>query len=218
MKKIIIIGGKGNGTLVLSTILNINKVSPSWEILGFLNDRETEPIAGYPVLGKVERDVVREYLKDDEVYFYYALISVKLNYKFLPKLYNLEIPTERFATLIDPSCVIADNVKIGCGTVIMAQSCVSAFSEIGNFVQILPQSFLATQAKVEDFGYLAPKAYVGAYSTLHKGAYMGPSSSIIEFKSMGEWSLAGMGSVIIKDIPAYAKVVGNPSREIGKVE
>lgn len=218
MKKIIIIGGKGNGTLALSTIININKVSSTWEVLGFLNDREIEPIAGYPVLGKVEKNVVQEYLKDEDVYFYYALISVKLNFKFLPKLYNLEIPTERFATLVDPSCVIADDVKIGYGTIVMAQTCISAFSEIGNFVQILPQSFLGTQAKIENFGYLAPKAYVGAYSTLHEGAYMGPASTIIEFKSMGKWSLAGMGSIIIRDVPDFTKVVGNPSHVIGKVE
>lgn len=218
MKKIIIIGGKGNGTLALSTISNINKVSPTWEVLGFLNDREVDPIAGFPVLGKVEKDLVKEYLKDETVYFYYALISVKLNFKFLPKLYDLKIPIDRFATLIDPSCIIADNVKIGCGTIVMAQTCISAFSEVGNFVQILPQSFLGTQAKIEDFGYMAPKAYVGAYSTLHEGAYMGPGSAIIEFKSMGKWSLAGMGTIIIKDVPEYTKVVGNPSREIGKVE
>ncbi len=218
MKKIIIIGGKGNGTLALSTISDINKEKKEWEILGFLNDRETEPIMGYPVLGKVEHDVITKYLTDPNVFFFYALISVKLNFKFLSKLHNLCIPLERFATLIHPTVIMAENVKIGHGTIVMAQSCISAYSVIGNFAQLLPQTFLGTQATLEDYCYMAPKSYVGAYSTLHEGAYMGPNSAIIEFKSMGKWSLAGMGSIIIKDVPEYTKVVGNPSREIGKVE
>ena len=218
MKKIIIIGGKGNGTLVLSTIKDINIIKKEWEVLGFLNDRETDDIYGYPVLGKVDYETVHKYMEDPDVFFYYALISVKLNYKFLPKLHNLQIPLERFATLVHPTAVVADNVKIGYGTVIMAQCCISAYSEVGNFVQMLPQSFMGTQAKLCDYAYMAPKAYVGAYSTLNVGAYMGPGSSIIEFQNMGEWSLAGMGTVIIKSVPDYTKVVGNPARVIGKVE
>ena len=218
MKKIIIMGGKGNGTLSLTTVLDINKVRQEWQVLGFLNDRETDDIYGYPVLGKIEHNVVEKYLKDPDVYFFYALISVKLNYKFLPKLHNLGIPLERFATLIHPTVVIADNVKIGYGTIVMAQSCLSAYSEIGNFAQLLPQSFLGTGARLDNYCYMAPKAYVGAYASLEEGAYMGPGSSIIEFQKMGKWSLAGMGTIMIRSVPEYTKVVGNPAREIGKVE
>ena len=44
MKKIIIIGGYGNGTVAASTIVDINKTKKQWEILGFLNDFEEESI------------------------------------------------------------------------------------------------------------------------------------------------------------------------------
>ena len=53
LKKLIIIGGYGNGTVVQSTVEDINKIKPEWEILGFLNDREESPINGYPILGKL---------------------------------------------------------------------------------------------------------------------------------------------------------------------
>ena len=35
--------------------------------------------------------------------------------------------------------------------------------------------------------------------------------------TIGEWALIGAGSVVIKDVPNYAIVVGNPSRQIGWV-
>ena len=44
MKKIIIVGGMGNGTVALSTIEDINQDTPKWEVLGFFNDNETNDI------------------------------------------------------------------------------------------------------------------------------------------------------------------------------
>lgn len=215
MRKIIIIGGKGNGTLVLSAIEEINEKKKEWDVLGFLNDNETDPISDYPILGKIDRVTVHKFLEDEDVYFYYALFSIKLNHKFLPKLHSLEIPLHRLATIIHPSTIISKDVKIGYGTCILQNVCISRFSTIGNFVQILPQAFLGTGATLDNFSYLAPKAYVGAYSYLKEGAYMGPASSLIEFKTMRKWSVAGMGAVVVEDVPQYSKVVGNPAREIG---
>ncbi len=59
MKKIIIIGGYGNGTVAASTIVDINKTKKQWEILGFLNDFEEESINKFPVLGKVDFTTVK---------------------------------------------------------------------------------------------------------------------------------------------------------------
>ena len=53
---------------------------------------------------------------------------------------------------------------------------------------------------------------------LKEGAYLGTNCSTLEFISLGKWSLVGIGSVVLKDVPDYAKVVGNPSRVIGTTE
>src|SRR6056300_1551847 len=94
-KKLIIIGGYGNGTVVQSTVEDINRINKEWELLGFLNDIEVEPINGYPVLGKINAETVAEYLEDRSIYFFYTLISIKLNFKFLHRLFELNIPKER---------------------------------------------------------------------------------------------------------------------------
>ena len=112
MKKLIIIGGFGNGTVVQSTVEDINITEKKWDLLGFLNDKEIEPINGYPVLGKIDKTTVQKFLKDPDVYFFYSLISVKLNFKFLPKLLNLEIPKERFATIIHPTAVVSGRSRL----------------------------------------------------------------------------------------------------------
>lgn len=218
MKKLIIIGGYGNGTVVQSTVEDINKVKPEWDIIGFLNDREVEPINGVPVLGKIEKEVVDKYLADPDVYFFYTLISVKLNHKFLPKLLNLGIPKERFATIIHPTAVVSKFAKIGYGTCIQPFVSVGPNVTIGNHVQIYAQSLIGHGATLEDYSYVANNACIGADVHLKEGAYLGTNCTTLEFISIGKWSIVGMGSVVLKSVDDFTKVAGNPARIIGKVE
>jgi acetyltransferase EpsM len=218
MKKLIIIGGYGNGTVVQSTVEDINKVKKEWELLGFLNDKEVEPINGYKILGKIDKETVQAYLQDKDIYFYYSLISVKMNYNFLHKLYNLQIPLERFATLIHPTAVISKFAKIGYGVSIHPFVSVGPNTTIGNYVHIFAQSLIGHGAKLDDFSYVANNACIGADVHLKEGAYLGTNATTLEFISLGKWSITGIGSVVLKSVEDYAKVVGSPARVIGSTK
>lgn len=50
-----------------------------------------------------------------------------------------------------------------------------------------------------------------------KGATLGANSTIVCGVTIGEFAFIGAGSVVLKDIPPYALVVGSPSRQIGWV-
>jgi len=218
MKKLIIIGGMGNGTVAASTVEDINEASKKWKILGFLNDFETGPINGYPVLGKIDYHVVQNYLKDENIYILYTLISTKLNYKFLNKLLDLKIPENRFATIIHPSAVVSKFAQIGRGVCIQPFVSVGPNVTIGNHIQIYAQSLIGHNATLENYAYVANNSCIGANVHLKEGAYLGPNCSLLENITIGNWALVGIGTVVLKDVEPYTKVVGNPARLIGKVE
>jgi len=215
MKKLIIIGGYGNGTVVQSTVEDINRVKKEWEILGFLNDKEKEPINGYDVLGKIDKETVSKYLKNKDVYFFYSLISVKLNHKFLHKLKDLKIPTERFATIIHPTAVVARTAKIGHGVCIQPFVSVGPNTIIGNFIHIFAQSLIGHGSILDDYSYVSNNACVGAEVHLKEGAYLGTNATTLEYITLGKWSITGIGSVVLKNVKDYEKVVGSPARVIG---
>ena len=50
-----------------------------------------------------------------------------------------------------------------------------------------------------------------------KGATIGANSTIVCGNNIGSYAFVGAGSVVISDIPDYALVVENPSRQIGWV-
>jgi UDP-2-acetamido-3-amino-2,3-dideoxy-glucuronate N-acetyltransferase len=51
--------------------------------------------------------------------------------------------------------------------------------------------------------------------TVGEGASIGARSVCIAPVTIGRWSLVGAGSTVVKDVPDFGLVVGNPARRIG---
>lgn len=52
---------------------------------------------------------------------------------------------------------------------------------------------------------------------IREGASIGASSTCVAPVTIGRWALVGAGSVVIKDVPDFALVVGSPARRVGWV-
>ena len=50
-----------------------------------------------------------------------------------------------------------------------------------------------------------------------RGASIGAGAVVVCGHTVGEYAMVGAGSVVTKDVPAHALVVGNPARQIGWV-
>ncbi len=48
-----------------------------------------------------------------------------------------------------------------------------------------------------------------------KGASIGANATIVCGHNIGEFAFVGAGAVVTKEVPAYALVVGNPSKQVG---
>jgi acetyltransferase-like isoleucine patch superfamily enzyme len=54
-------------------------------------------------------------------------------------------------------------------------------------------------------------------TVVRKGATVGAGCTILADLEIGSYALVGAGAVVVKSVPAYALVVGNPARRIGWV-
>lgn len=53
--------------------------------------------------------------------------------------------------------------------------------------------------------------------TILEGASIGASATCVAPVTIGRWALVGSGSVVVKDVPDFALVVGSPARRVGWV-
>ena len=209
-KKIIIIGGRGNGTVIASTIEDCKEAGQEVEVLGFLNDNEKE-INQYSVLGPITKE---SWQKFDDCYFIYAMSNIKQAYERHQLLKKLEIPENRFATIIHPTAVVSTNANLGYGVVLMPMVLVSPNVVIGNHSQMYAQSFIGHDSELREMVFVANNASIGGRVIVENGAHIGSNSSILERITIGEYSVIGLASNVLKNVDPFSVVVGNPAKTI----
>lgn len=68
--------------------------------------------------------------------------------------------------------------------------------------------------KIDDFVHISPRATLCGNVIVGEGTQVGAASVIIPGIKIGKWCTIGAGTVIIRDVPDYAVVVGNPGKVI----
>lgn len=123
---------------------------------------------------------------------------------------------------IGKNCVLGQNVNIGNNVT------------IGNNVKIQNNVSVYEGVTLEDYVFCGPSMVftnimdprskypqVGAQfylkTLVKEGASLGANSTIVCGHNVGRFAFVGAGSVVTKDIPDFALVVGNPARIVGWV-
>ncbi|MBN8594354.1 MAG: N-acetyltransferase [Anaerolineae bacterium] len=124
-------------------------------------------------------------------------------------------------------CVIGRGVFIDAGVQIgnrvKIQNYVSVFHgvkiEDGVFVgpHVCFTNDMFPRAINPDGSLKAPDDWVLSETLVKTGAAIGANSTIVCGITIGRWAMIGSGTVVTKDVPDYALVVGNPGKIIGWV-
>lgn len=144
--------------------------------------------------------------------------------------------------VVDPGCTIGEGTKIWHFSHIMPNCTIGERCNIGQNVVVSPEVILGNNVKIqnnvsiytgvicEDDVFLGPSMVFtnvmnprsavnrrDQYSktVVSKGASIGANATIVCGNDIGQYAFIGAGSVVTKEVPAYALVVGNPARQIG---
>jgi sugar O-acyltransferase (sialic acid O-acetyltransferase NeuD family) len=131
---------------------------------------------------------------------------------------RLALPESRYATVIHPSAQIAESCTVGPGSVILALATLTAAVEVGAHVAVMPQVVLTHDVVVADYATLASGVVLGGGTRIERGAYLGAGALIREQVVVGAWAQVGMGSVVLRDVPAAEVWVGSPARYLRPAE
>ena len=140
---------------------------------------------------------------------------------------NSRIELESGATAWHP--IMLGSTDVGRGTNI------GSMSHIGNNVKIGKDCRIQGSVYIADGCSIGSNVFIGPGATITNDRYppsggqwspviveddviIGANATIICGVTIGEYALIGAGAVIVKDVPPFSLVVGNPGRIIGKVD
>lgn len=200
--EIVIVGTGGHGRDVLFTAFDCSQ----YEVIGFIDDDDEKHgkiINGIKVLGGLE------WFDDHRTQCIVAINDTKSRKRVVNKLIKKRV---KFCTLIHPSVILPNSVKIGIGCMIQAGSVFASNVAIKNHVIINLVCTIGHDSVLEDYVSLAPGVHINGNNRIKKGVFLGSGAVTKQGLTINEWSTIGMGTVLINDVPKFSLSVGVPGK------
>jgi len=189
----------------------VERVTPEVTFVGFLDNDSTRhgrDFYGLPILGGEEKVAV---LAGPDVGFVSLVTgSTKARYEtgraivngggvlvnFIHPSVDLTMTSWGSGNYVQESVITQANVTVGDNSSIHMASLVGHETVIGNSV------------------FIAHGVSVSGSCSIDDGTFIGTNATLLPRIHVGKWVTIGAGSVVTRDIPDYAVVVGNPARII----
>lgn len=216
---LILIGMGGCMRELLWQIEELNKKTPVWNILGYV---DKQPYQNGDISDVFAGSIRCPYLGDDEYLLSIqwetnVAISVgepKLRKKIAKKL--MHNPKLRFPNLIMNDTRVCSDMKIGQGCILSMGCQVSTNVALGDFVFLNIDSLICHDGTVGSFTTLGPDVKIAGQVTIGSECMIGLGSKVIQGVTIGDHIIAGAGSVIVKDIKNACTVTGIPAKPMEK--
>lgn len=195
MNRLTIIGASGHGKVV-ADIAELN----GYKEIAFLDDNETvKECAGWPVIGKSV-----DAPKGD---VFIAVGNADTRERLMNQYRDRNLPV-----LIHPNAVIADGVKIGEGTVVMAGSVINPGARIGKGCIVNTSSSIDHDCEVGDFVHVSVGAHLCGTVKVGCRTWIGAGATVSNNVNVCGGCMIGAGAVVIKDINKIGTYIGVPAR------
>lgn len=199
MRKLVIIGASGHGKVIADIALK-----NGYKKIIFLDDDDNvHECGGYPVFGR-----------SSDAKKFDADIIVGIGNVKIRKRIQESIDEEMIATLIHPDAVVAEDVVIGKGTVIMAGSVINPGTKIGKGCIINTCSSVDHDCIVGDYVHNSVGSHLCGTVVVGDETWIGAGATISNNVCICSKCIIGAGGVVLDDIKESGTYVGVPVRRI----
>ncbi len=209
MKDIIIVGAGGFGREVLALINAINKITPTWNVRGFISG-SMDSLDGYeieyPILG-----IIEEWQPSENEVYAMAIASPIKKEKLVPLLKERGA---KFETIIAPNVTIGERTQIGEGTIMFGDVGISVDCKIGKFVFLNALDGIGHDTIIGDYCTFGPKVCISGGTKIGKCVNVGALASTYPGIEVGDYATIGMNSCAIRRVKPETTVVGVPAKRI----
>jgi UDP-perosamine 4-acetyltransferase len=206
--QIVIVGAGGHGKVVLDILRAAGRVEPA----GFVDssaERAGKTIGGLPIFGpanvlpKLWQRGIRS-----------AIVAI--GDSRARQQYAAILREQRFDLInaIHPTASISPTAILGRNVVVAAQVAVCTEARIADSVILNTACVVDHECEVGEGAHICPGAHLAGRVRVGRSAWVGIGANVIQCLSIGDGATVGAGAAVIRDVPAYATVVGVPARVI----
>lgn len=202
-KNVVIIGAGGHAKVIADIITKSND-----NVIGFLDDNlDIQNKTIY--LNKTVLGTTKDIDKYKEYYFIIGIGNNNIR-ENIANNHDL-----KWYTAIHPNAIIANEVSIEEGSVVMAGSIINTGTKIGKHCIINTKSSLDHDNIIEDYVHISPGATLAGTVHIKEKTWICAGATIINNITIEKNNIIGAGSVVIKDInEENGTYVGVPARKI----
>ncbi len=202
MNRLIIIGASGHGKVV-ADIARLN----GYEDIVFLDDNpELKECASFPIIGS---NTMTPEL-DGEIFIAIGDGSIRMK---LMKQNEGRI----FPILIHPRAVIANDVLIGAGSVIMAGVVINPGVKVGKGCIVNTSSSIDHDCIVGDFVHVSVGAHLCGTVSVGETTWIGTGATVSNNINICSNICVGAGAVVINDINENGTYIGVPAKKVKNI-
>lgn len=197
MKRLVIIGASGHGKVVADIAVRCG-----YKNIVFLDDN--------PDIGSCGRySVVGDSGKVEEID---GDVIVAIGNPDIRRSIQEKIKEDRLTVLIHPNAVVAEDVVIGKGTVVMAGAVINPGSMIGRGCIVNTCASVDHDCELGDYVHVAVGAHVAGSVEIGEGTWIGAGATVTNNLKIFAGCMIGAGALVIKDINKPGTYVGVPVR------
>ena len=207
MLNTVIIGAGGHGKVVLDILRAGGRHRP----VGFV---DADPklagttVGGLPVFGAVHllsRLAVQHRLAA-------AVIGIGDNRARAGYVTAVDEAGLTLTAAVHPSAVVAESATLGRGVVVAAGTVVCAEAFVGDLSIVNTAATVDHECRLGSAVHVCPGAHRAVRVRVGDRAVVGLGANVLQCLRIGDGAVVGAGAVVVRDVPAYATVVGVPAR------
>ncbi|ACT94835.1 acetyltransferase [Dyadobacter fermentans] len=119
-----------------------------------------------------------------------------------------------FGKAIHPTAIVDATVLIGPGGVVVQRAVIQADCRLGEHVIVNTGAIVDHECVLGDFVHIGPGATLCGGVHVGAGTLAGAGCVVAPGVNVGKGCVIGAGAVVIRDLPDFAKLAGNPAKVI----
>lgn len=205
--KLLIWGASGHAKVVADIV----RRAGVFEVVGYLDDVHPHPpeamFLGAPLYASVTALADLRSRGVDNVILGIGNCAARLRLAPVAREHGFAL-----ATAVHPCTVVAEDVRMGAGTVVAGGAVINPGTILGENVIVNTGAVVDHDCVVGDGAHICPGTRLAGDVKVGRGAWVGIGATVIEKVRIGAGAFIGAGAVVIRDVPDNVVVAGVPAR------